>query len=85
MTEGHAEGASLGATAEGSYDPETGNIDLRGVVVPFNIFNKVIEVIPVLGKVIVGDGIIATSYHISGPYKDIKIDVSPLSTLALGA
>ncbi|MDM8537953.1 hypothetical protein QUF70_14450 [Desulfobacterales bacterium HSG17] len=45
---------------------------------------KSVDTIPVLGKFITGDGIIATNYTATGPYRDPDVKIEPMSTLAIG-
>ncbi|QTA80888.1 AsmA-like C-terminal domain-containing [Desulfonema limicola] len=81
---GMAEGLSMGITSRGQADLKQGTLDLQGVVIPVNILNKIVETIPVIGKFITGDGIIATNYSATGSYKNPDIDIKPMSTLAVG-
>jgi hypothetical protein len=53
-------------------------------VVPFNVVNKVLGAIPLVGK-LVGKGIIAVNYQMTGPLADPQIQVQPLSALPIGA
>ena len=84
LANGRMEGVSLAMTAEGTYDIERRMTDLRGIVIPINVLNKVLDMIPVIGKIIVGDGIIATDYTIQGPDGDPEVNIRPLSTLSVG-
>jgi len=84
LQNGRMEGISIAMTAEGNYDMENRMTDIRGVVIPVNILNQVIEIIPVFGKWIVGEGIIATDYTIKGPSNDPDVSIKPLSTLSVG-
>ncbi|MGE0085069.1 MAG: AsmA-like C-terminal domain-containing protein [Desulfococcaceae bacterium] len=79
------EGLSMGMTAEGRISLKDGSLELKGVVVPFNLVNKMLDMIPLLGRLIVGDGIIATNYTATGAYKDPDVRIEPLSTLAIGS
>jgi len=79
------EGLSMGMTAEGRISFMDDSMELNGVVVPFNLINKMVGLIPILGKLIVGDGIIATNYTVTGAYKDPDVRIEPLSTLAVGS
>ncbi|GBC61971.1 hypothetical protein DENIS_2934 [Desulfonema ishimotonii] len=85
VSEGRTEGLSLGLTAEGAYDTGAGTVDFKGIVVPFNILNRVVRSIPVVGRLITGKGIIATNYTITGPHDQPNISIQPLSTLAIGS
>jgi hypothetical protein len=85
LKEGKMEGMSMGMSAAGKISFADESIDVRGLVVPFNLLNKVVGIIPFLGKMIVGDGIIAANYSILGTYKNPETAIAPLSTLALGS
>ncbi len=79
------EGLSMGLTGEGRISLKDGNMELKGVAVPFNLVNKMLDLIPVLGRLIAGDGIIAANYTATGAYKDPDVHIEPLSTLAIGS
>lgn len=81
---GRMEGISLAMTAEGSYDVEKRMSDIKGIVIPVNILNQVVDMIPILGKLIVGQGIIATDYTIKGPMDNPEVSIHPLTTLSVG-
>ena len=84
LKNGRMEGISLAMTAEGTYDIQNRMSNISGVVIPVNILNQLLDVIPVFGKMIVGEGIIATDYTIKGPYSDPEVSISPLTTLSVG-
>ncbi len=81
---GRMEGPALGITADGSIDPAGEILHLEGLVVPFNVINRLIGVVPVIGKLITGDGIIAANYTLTGPLAAPEVTVNPLSTLMIG-
>ncbi|WP_373500245.1 AsmA-like C-terminal domain-containing protein [Desulfococcus sp.] len=84
LTNGRMEGISLAMTAEGTYDFAQRMSNIKGIVIPVNILNQMVDMIPVIGKMITGDGIIATDYTIKGPYKDPDVSIKPLTTLSVG-
>lgn len=84
LKKGRMEGISLGMTAEGTYDIKNQVWDLKGIVIPVNILNQMVDMIPIFGKLIVGDGIIATDYSIKGPRNDPEVHIRPLTTLSVG-
>ena len=84
LTNGRMEGISLAMTAEGTYDIGKRMSDIKGIVIPVNILNQMLDMIPVVGKMITGEGIIATDYTIRGPYNDPDVRIKPLTTLSVG-
>lgn len=84
ISDGRAEGFAMGLTADGTVNFAAKTADLAGLVVPFNVVNKVLGAIPLVGK-LVGKGIIAVNYQMTGPLEDPQIQVQPLSALPIGA
>ncbi len=84
LEEAGIEGISLGITAEGSLDLAQKTLNVEGMVIPFNVLNRILDKIPLFGKFIVGEGIIATRYSLEGPYRRPKVSINPLSTLQMG-
>ncbi|MGB7450970.1 MAG: AsmA-like C-terminal domain-containing protein [Lysobacterales bacterium] len=63
------QGGSLGVIARGWVDLKQKDMALNGTVVPLNRLNKLVGIIPVLGKVVVGKdghGIMAVDYTVTG-------------------
>lgn len=84
IKDGKMEGDALGLAFAGTYDMKNRRMDIKGIVVPFNLINKAINALPILGKIITGDGIIAASYGLSGPPESPDIRVNPASALLVG-
>ncbi len=82
---GRMEGSALGVTVKGEIDLTGKTVGLSGIIVPFNTVNQLVGSIPLVGKLITGDGIIAANYTIQGPWADPQIRVNPLSTLLVGS
>ena len=84
----HANGTSLGFTAEGHVYQDADVVDIRGTVVPAYALNSVLGHIPVLGDLLTGGekggGVFAANYSMSGTIDDPKILVNPLSALTPG-
>ena len=78
------EGPALGITARGEIDRDAGTLTVEGLLVPLNVVNRIIRTIPVVGKLITGEGIIAAAYTLTGPIDAPTVRVNPLSTLLLG-
>ena len=87
LKDGATSGSSIGLTFGGKLNIDTRAIDLRGTVVPAIGINRMIGVIPVLGKVITGgdgQGILAATYSMRGSLEDPRVRVNPLSVLTPG-
>jgi len=83
----HAYGPSLGLTTKGTLEVPGWRADLEGTVVPAARVNRLLEKIPLLGKLITGgegQGVIAMRYTLTGPLGDPEIRVNPLSALTPG-
>jgi hypothetical protein len=84
IREGKMEGDALGITFSGRYDAKDRQMDIDGIVVPFNLINRAFHAVPLVGKMIAGDGIIAVSYRLRGDPASPAIIVNPMSTLLVG-
>jgi hypothetical protein len=79
-----ARGPSIGITAAGHVDFDENRVDLAGTVVPANALNSVLSEIPLLGPLIVGEGLFAVTYGAEGDLQNPDISINPLSALAPG-
>ncbi|MCQ8185717.1 YhdP family protein [Parvularcula maris] len=80
-------GSSLGISAGGTIDLDTGRIDMRGAFAPAYAVNSLLGSIPGLGRLFVsrdGEGIVAFSYQISGTTERPIVTVNALSALTPG-
>ncbi len=84
LREGKMEGDALGVTFSGRYDLNGRQMDIDGIVVPFNLLNKVVNAVPLVGKMITGDGIIAVNYRLTGSPTAPHIRINPISSLLVG-
>lgn len=87
MKDGRTSGSSLGLTFEGVADMGKSTLDLNGTVIPLSGINQAIGDIPLLGTLLTGGskgGLFAATYTVSGPSKDPKVIVNPLSVLTPG-
>ncbi len=85
--EARAAGSALGVTASGAIDFEARALDIDGVIVPVYAVNSLLGGVPLLGDWLVsrrGEGVIALTYSISGPFEETTIFVNPLAALAPG-
>lgn len=74
-----AVGPSIGLSMDGSYDTNSGVLNMRGVVSPVYLLNGI-------GSVLTrkGEGLIGFNYRLRGPAASPKVDVNPLSVLTPG-
>jgi hypothetical protein len=82
-----AAGNSLGLTADGEVNIDTGQMLVRGNVIPAFTVNRVLGNVPMLGTILTGgegQGVLATRYKIAGNFSDPDIQVNPLSMLTPG-
>lgn len=86
VSKGRAESNAIGITLEGMVNLADSLLDLKGVVVPANMINSLLNNVPLIGELLggEGEGIIAFNYSIKGPAADPKVFVNPLSGLTPG-
>ncbi len=74
-----AVGASMGLSMDGVFEPDSGRLQMQGVISPVYMLNSI-------GSVLTrkGEGLFGFNYSISGTTKDPKVSVNPLSALAPG-
>lgn len=80
-------GPSLGLTAKGRIDLETGALAIDGVVVPSYGLNSMLSGVPVLGSLLTsrrGEGVVGITYSVKGPAEAARVGVNPLSALTPG-
>ena len=80
-------GSSIGITVEGSIDLEADTVDIKGTVIPAYTINRVLGVIPLLGRLLTGgkdEGVFAATYKIRGSIENPTITANPLLALAPG-
>lgn len=82
---GRTSGSSLGLTFEGSVDRASGEMDMRGTIIPLSGLNNVLGQIPLVGDILTGGtGLIAATYTMTGVATEPKVAINPLSVLAPG-
>ena len=82
-----ATGGAVGVYMVGSYNRNTGVVDVSGNLVPANQFSKILGVVPVLGEVLTGldkSGLFATQFSLTGHIDDPDVQVNPSSLIAPG-
>jgi len=79
LREASAVGASLGLSMDGIFVPDTGALQLQGVISPIYALNAV-------GSVLTrrGEGLFGFNYSITGTTEAPKVFVNPLTALAPG-
>jgi hypothetical protein len=77
LREGSAVGASLGLSMDGVFVPDSGAIQMQGVISPVYLLNAV-------GSVLTrpGEGLFGFNYSITGTAEDPDVFVNPLTALA---
>ncbi|MBV8456065.1 MAG: hypothetical protein JO122_05565 [Acetobacteraceae bacterium] len=87
LSDARAFSASLGLTATGNIDFDTGAMNVNGTIVPAYFFNSLLGRVPVIGRLFRaerGGGLIAASYSVTGQLDDPAVRVNPLTALAPG-
>ncbi len=84
---GRASGPALGLTANGWVEPESGGLDLSGVLVPSFGVNSALGGIPIIGDLVVGragEGVFSLTYSVRGSLDKAQVSVNPLSAVTPG-
>ena len=82
-----ASGTSLGISTEGAIDRNSDQISIKGMIVPAYILNRIIDQIPVVGRILTGgkkEGLLAAEYLISGTRDEPEVSVNPLTAFTPG-
>ena len=84
IDEAYASGPAVSILLDGYVDKGK-TVSLRGTLVPAAWLNSIINKIPIVGKILVGEksgeGVVGVSFKMKGPPKNIKTTVNPLKTL----
>jgi hypothetical protein len=84
LGQSRAFGPGLGITIEGEFSPGARSINVAGTLVPAYTINRVLGAIPVLGELLVGEGVFAIAYKVTGDSEQPTIIVNPLSVIMPG-
>jgi hypothetical protein len=87
FAECRASGPSLGITAKGGADLNSGAIDIDGVLVPSYGLNSFLGNLPILGNMLTsrkGEGVFGITYTARGPAENPRVAVNPLSAITPG-
>ena len=80
-------GPSLGISADGTISRVDDIADIRGMVVPAYGLSRLIDRIPILGRILTGgkrEGLLAAEYLLTGDVSKPTVTVNPLTALAPG-
>ncbi|WP_420564538.1 AsmA-like C-terminal domain-containing protein [Thalassobaculum sp.] len=84
---GVAYGPGLGLKINGTLGRQSEVIDVEGLIAPAYSLSRLIDVVPVIGELLTGgegEGLLATSFAVSGTLENPQITVNPLTALAPG-
>lgn len=77
-------GSQLGITFEGNINQKNDTVSINGTAVPAFVLNTMLGKIPLLGDLLVGDGILGVNFAVSGAKSDPQFTINPLSAIAPG-
>ena len=80
VTRGAAVGASMGVTMAGNFYPQSGRLEMKGVISPFYLINGIGQIFAKKGE-----GLFGFSYSLRGSADKPAVSINPLSVLAPGA
>ena len=84
---GVAYGPGLGLKINGTLGRKSEVVDVEGLIAPAYSLSRLIDVVPVIGELLTGgegEGLLATSFAVSGSLENPEIRVNPLTALAPG-
>lgn len=87
IRQGQASGASVGLTAQGTFQLDTDEICLAGAVTPAYVFNAFLSNVPIIGWILTGGegrGVFAINYAVRGPIDNPKGDVNVATAITPG-
>ena len=78
-------GPSISLLMEGYVEKKSGLVSFKGTLVPAKMLNSLIQKIPVVGRILVGDkvgeGVFGVSFKMKGLPGEVKTIVNPVKTL----
>lgn len=86
IEQSNAHGGSLGVTAHGGIAYQTGELDLKGTIIPAYLVNSILGKVPVVNFLVggKGQGLVAVNYHLTGQINEPHVSVNPISALTPG-
>jgi hypothetical protein len=77
-------GPQMCATADGVIRKTDGAMDIDGTIIPACALNSVPGDIPIIGDILVGDGLFGLTYALGGAISNPHFQVNPVSAIAPG-
>ena len=75
---------SLGLVMDGSIDRKNKVIDMKGEISPMHLVNAIIQKLPIIGNILVGnegEGMFSIDFSLKGDQDDPDVDSVPLSII----
>ena len=75
---------SLGLVMDGSINRKKKTIDMKGEISPMHLVNAIIQKLPIIGNILVGDegeGMFSIDFTLTGNQDDPEVDSVPLSII----
>ena len=69
---------------DGSIDRELKSINMKGAISPLHLINAIIQNVPVLGDIIVGnegEGLFSIDFSLTGSSEDPDVESNPLTII----
>lgn len=79
-----AKGQAIGVAVQGQFNKAKDSVNLEGTVVPLYPLNSVLGKVPILGPLIIGEGLLATDFRVTGKASEPTMTVNPISALTPG-
>ena len=87
LERGLASGPALGLSMEGTVDFRAAALDVEGNVVPFNMIDRAVGALPLVGELLTGgtgSGIFAAPYRVAGAIAEPTVTANPFAILTPG-
>lgn len=87
LERGVASGPALGLSMDGTVDFRAATLDVEGNVVPFNMIDRAVGALPVVGALLTGgtgSGVFAAPWRVAGAIAEPTVTANPLAMLAPG-
>jgi len=75
---------SLGLVMDGSINRESNSINMKGEISPLHLINAIIQNVPVLGNILVGnegEGLFSIDFRLFGDSEDPEVESNPLTII----
>ena len=87
LARGVASGPALGLSMDGTVDFRAATLDVEGNVVPFNMIDRAVGALPLVGALLTGgtgSGVFAAPWRVAGAIAEPTVTANPLAMLAPG-